>query len=195
MSSFKKILTAYEETTYSRLLQVCDVYGAHVYPKVRLADVLPIAHSGITDDEFRYALQSHFDFLAVNMDYEPLFTVEFDDPSHKDPEVAQRDQKKNNLCERFSIPLLRINSRYLLSRYRDMDLLSYFVEVWFLSKVFDDAQESGDIPADEPFDPTFIIRSGGRQNFPLWLSMDIVHHTRRLFDAGKVYDAESAISD
>ncbi len=188
MSSFKKILTAYEETTYSRLLQVCDVYGAHVYPKVRLADVLPIAHSGITDDEFRYALQSHFDFLAVNMDYEPLFTVEFDDPSHKDPEVAQRDQKKNNLCERFSIPLLRINSRYLLSRYRDMDLLSYFVEVWFLSKVFDDAQESGDIPADEPFDPTFIIRSGGRQNFPLWLSMDIVHHTRRLFDAGKVYD-------
>jgi uncharacterized protein DUF2726 len=77
-----RLLNQSEEITYLRLTSVCEPIGAHVYPKVRLADVFPIANSGITDGEFRFCLQSHFDFIVTNEQREPLFAVEFDGDSH-----------------------------------------------------------------------------------------------------------------
>jgi hypothetical protein len=61
-----KLLLNYSEAhTDESLRAVCDAYGARVFPKVRVADVLPIEHSGISDDLYRYALQGHFDFVAA----------------------------------------------------------------------------------------------------------------------------------
>jgi Protein of unknown function (DUF2726) len=81
-SVLNRLLNQSEEITYSRLTSICEPIGAHVYPKVRLADVFPIANSGITDEEFRFCLQSHFDFIVTNEQHEPLFAVEFDGDSH-----------------------------------------------------------------------------------------------------------------
>jgi hypothetical protein len=171
MASF---LNKYEQVTYQKLRAVADKSGAHVFSKVRLADVLPINRSGISDDQFTYALKSHVDFLVTDSQQEPQFCVEFDGPSHDSPIQQQRDATKNSLLERFGMPYIRINARYLDDRYRGFDLLSYFVDVWFLSLAFDEAQGRGAVPCDEMFDPHLIFSDGSKDGvrWPYWLSLE-----------------------
>ena len=112
--------------------------------------------------------------------------MEFDGPTHADPTQVHRDATKNRLCEYFGLPLLRINARYLPKKYRDMDLLTWFVDAWFHSKAFYEAQDSGAIPQDEPFDPHFLWKADSAKSFPMWLTRDIntslrdLHKRRRI---------------
>lgn len=185
----KKILNLHEEVTQRNLKEICEKYGALVFPKVRVADVLAIEGSGISDNEYRFALQSHFDFVVTDKDHSPLFSVEFDGPSHADPRQQGRDQLKNQLCDRLSFPLLRVNARYLPKKYRNIDLLSWFVEVWFFQEAFAQAQEDGAVSADEICDPLSVLGLPGRnERFPLWLSADLRIRIQRLNKAGKCYD-------
>jgi hypothetical protein len=139
----KRLLTQAEEATNDILKPLCEKWGAHAFIKVRVADVLPIENSGIDDSAFRFALQSHFDFVVADADIRPLFAVEFDGNTHTSDVQQQRDGQKNQLCERFAFPLLRINSRYLVSKYRQMDVLTWFVSYWFAARMIDDAYEQG----------------------------------------------------
>lgn len=187
--AFKKIFNLHEEATHIRLRETCQKYGASVYPKLRLADVLPIESSGITDDLYRYALQAHFDFVITDDAHTPLFSVEFDGPLHREEMHIARDEKKNNLCKIFDFPILRINARYLNKKYRNFDLLSWFVEVWFFREEFFKAQEQGLIPWDEPCDPMLIMRLPGRkERFPLWLSADQLIKIQKLAKEKKIKD-------
>lgn len=173
-NELKRILNLHEEATYLGLREVCEAYGSHVYPKVRVADVLKIEGSGIADDLYRYALQSHFDFVVTNSDHGPVFAVEFDGPTHQSEGQKAGDEKKNGLCARFNFPLLRVTASYFGKKYRDMDLLTWFVVVWFAQKWFEKAQESGQIPYDEPFMPQAILNIQEQsKQFPLWLSADV----------------------
>ena len=185
----KKILNRHEKVTHRRLRTVCEKWGAAVYPKVRLADVFPIEGSGLRASAFRFALQSHFDFLIADDKEMPFFAVEFDGDRHTTEPQRTRDRQKDDLCEHFSLPLLRIDSRYLLKKYRNMDLLSWFVEVWFLSRTFDEEQEKGRIPYDEVFAAFSILSLPDRtESFPLWLSLDIRSEIERLCKAGRCAD-------
>lgn len=185
--SLKKILNRPEEATYQVLLPACGDWGARVYPKVRLADVLPIEGSGIPAASFTYALKSHFDFLAVDETNLPLFAVEFDGPLHEVATQAARDSLKDALCDQFELPLLRVNSRYLEKKYREFDLLSWFVQVWFLRKGFYEAQEKGAVPCDEDFDPfMFFSLPGYEGRFPLWISAPSNIAIQKLAKAGKL---------
>ena len=74
----KRLLNKPEEATNAILKQVCEEWGAHVFIKVRLADVFPLDGSGIAQADYRFALQSHFDFIVTDTDLKPLFAVEFD---------------------------------------------------------------------------------------------------------------------
>jgi len=184
------LFNKYEEITYEKLKVLSDENGAHVFPKVRVADVLPIKASGISNDLFKYALQAHFDFVICDSNYIALFAVEFDGPIHSLSALQKmRDAKKNSICDFFGFSLLRINARYLDKKYRDLDLLTYFVDVWFLDVAFSSAQEDGHIPWDEPFDPTFIWRNGRTsRSFPYWLSLDLQNEIKRLHDSGSILD-------
>jgi Protein of unknown function (DUF2726) len=185
------LLNKYEEITYGKLKVLLDEYNAHVFPKVRIADVLPIKESGISNDLFKFALQAHFDFIICNSDYIRLFAVEFDGKFHTQSDVQKiRDEKKNLICDLFSLPLLRIKASYLDKKYRDLDLLTYFVDVWFLDEAFAKAQEEGHIPWDESFDPTFIGLLNGRtsKSFPYWLSLDLQKEIKKLYDSKSIFD-------
>ena len=182
----------YEKVTYNKLRAACEPQDFHVFSKVRLADILPVNQSGLSKKDFRFTLQAHTDFLVINSDDEPQFCVEFDGPSHNEPEQIRRDNQKNAIFDYFKKPLLRINSKYLDSKYRGFDLLTYFVEVWFLENDFCRAQERGEIPLDEIFDPAFIIHDG-KQKLPYWLSLEQQVMIQRLFEQGKV--AQPAPSD
>lgn len=185
----KRLLNLHEEVTHRRLQEVCGANDAHVYAKVRVADVLSIENSGIDGALFRYALQAHFDFVVTDTEHSPLFSVEFDGPRHDEARQRERDSLKNSLCDRFDLPLLRINARYLPRRYRDMDLLTWFVQVWFAQRWFEEAQASGQVPYDEPFMPqSFILLPGHKQQFPLWLSATVRGRLRKLCFSGKILD-------
>lgn len=189
MSKLKKILNLHEEAVHLRLKDVCEKHGANIYSKVRLADVLPIEDSGISDTEYKFALQSHFDFVVTNDTHDPFFAVEFDGPLHSDKKQQARDNLKNELCKRFSFSLLRINSNYLKKAYRGMDLLSWFVEVWFASVWFEKAQASGEVPYDEIFMPQMMVNIPGYdKQFPLWLSALIRNKIRELRFSEKIID-------
>ena len=75
----------------------------------------------------------------------------------------RRDAQKDARCVRFEYPLLRINARYLHKDYRDMDLLSWFVHMWFASEMLSLAQAGGSIPWDEPLDPQWLMSVPGGQ--------------------------------
>lgn len=181
----KKVLNSYEETTYLRLREVCEEFGACVYAKVRLADILPIEGSGISQREYRFALQAHFDFVLTDINHYPLFVVEFDGNTHLANAQRVRDQIKDRLCQQFALPLLRVNSRYLLKTYGGMDLLSWFIKVWFVQKDFEEAQDLGHIEAHEVYDPFLIMSDKDNHPFPLVLSHTAQREIRALFKAGR----------
>jgi hypothetical protein len=184
-----RILNGYEELTYDALQRACSGDGAHVFPKVRVADVFPLENQTISPKHLSYALKAHFDFVVTDKDYRPLFCVEFDGPLHETSAKQQeRDRLKNEICDHFEHSLLRINSRYLTPSYRGMDLLTYFVDAWFLERAFSDAQANGFVPYDEPFDVTYIYSTGteGRRKWPYWLSLDIQVSMEKLHKEGRI---------
>jgi len=162
----KKLLNLPESVTDQRLREVCEDFKAHVFPKVRVADVLKIERSGISDELYRYALQAHFDFVVSDSEHQPLFAVEFDGPTHSEPDAKRRDKMKNDICERFEFSLLRINRRYLSTDFSNWDLLRWFCTVFFVKQAWDRDVESGEIPyEDSVFDPMFVsvkTKSGWR---------------------------------
>ena len=183
------LLNKYEELTYSSLSEVSQQNGAHVFAKVRLADVFPITGSGLSDADYSFALKSHFDFIVTDRAYNPLFAVEFDGPLHRDQRQKERDHRKDSLSDRFHFPLLRINSNYIDRQFRGLDLLTYFVEVWFMSVAFDEAQARGDVPYDEFFDPALIIMDPNRkERWPYWLSVDLQIRLQKLAESGRIHD-------
>lgn len=187
--TFKRILNTQEEITHSLIQKSCKDFDAHVFPKIRMADILKIEGSGISNDLYSFALQAHFDFIITDKNLMPLFAVEFDGPTHRNTSQQIRDQKKNILCEYLNLPILRINANYLADKYRGMDILSWLIEVWFIQKIFLEAQENGEIPPDEPFIAgNWNIIGKGSGTFPLWLSLDCREQIRNLSDAGKIKD-------
>jgi len=120
--------------------------------KVRAASILPIDNSGIDARDYAYALQAEFDFvLSKGPARNPEFVVEFDGGRHlRDPVTIERDRRKERLCDRFDLPLLRIGVE-ALGRPRKETILAWLITVYYLEEEFDRLQEKGAIAPDEPF--------------------------------------------
>lgn len=185
----KKLLNSSEELTYQRINSAIIGGEAHIFSKIRIADVFELTPNNIARDLFDFALKAHFDFVISREDSIPLFAVEFDGPTHKDLTQKERDRKKDKICELLDFPILRINSKYLEQKYRGIDLLTYFVHAWFIGEAYHKEQEKGNIPWDDPFEPAFVFNIPGIENdFPLWLSLDVNNAIHKLFEQGKVAD-------
>lgn len=183
----KRLLNLSESETDRRLREVCEDFNAKVYAKVRVADVLPIESSGIDSDSFRFALQAHFDFVVTDFEDQALLAVEFDGPSHSTPDARTRDRTKDTLCDRFELPLLRINRKYLSPAFSSWDLLRWFCTVFFVKRAWDEDVRAGLIaPEDSVFDPMFVsvnTRSGSRS---LELERDARAGLGQLFQVGEI---------
>jgi len=191
VAPFKRLVNRQEENAHGELKTVADDYGYVVYLKVRVADVLPIEDSGIASELYTYALKSHFDFVACDRDYNPVFVVEFDGPSHRAETQRWRDKMKDILCVRFAMPVLRINTNHLVQKYNKASLPRWIISAWELQKSFDEAQERGHIPWDEGFDPVMLWHPGKtlEEIHPHWLSLrprrsiELLHKQGRLPNA------------
>src|SRR5262245_45641060 len=113
MMPLKRVLNSKEEQTNDQLTKICSTWSARVFPKMRVADILPIEHSGISQSDFEFALRAHFDFVVTDHKSDPLFVVEFDGPTHSSDIQRSRDGAKDRLSQTFGCPLLRINSKFL----------------------------------------------------------------------------------
>lgn len=153
------LVNLYEKVTDRLLTEQAAASGDRLLAKVRLADV--IEADALTGRAKDYALRAHLDFVMVNADtLEPRFAVELDGAQHRtDPTVRERDQLKDQLCDTAGLPLLRITAD-LTRKHGRWVVLSYLVDAFYLAEAFYEAQETGAIPWDEPFDAGSFITSG-----------------------------------
>lgn len=186
-AELKPMQNTSETELLRRLEEICPLYNARIYSKVRLADVLKIESGETPKPLFTFALMSHFDFVITDKKHRPLFAVEFDGPHHGGAKQQARDAKKNELCERFGFPLIRIDSQGLRKKYRGTHLITCLVEIGFLSESFRTRREEGEIPAEIPYDLLRLVDyTEPKQRLPVWLNF--VHHVviGRFYDAGAV---------
>lgn len=171
MDRRRKLLNSSEAATRRILQASADRNAAEVWPKVRIADVLDLNRSGLTNELFRYGLQAHFDFVVVGDGDMPLFAVEFDGPGHEAPAAASNDLKKNAICQAMTFPLARVRDEHLFQKARGIDYVTWLTEVYFTYQWLGAAQDAGQIPGDEPLDPMLVMSLPNlRPQFPLWLS-------------------------
>lgn len=163
MDRRRKIVTnPYEAETHRILKETASQYGAEVYSKVRIADVLDVRGSGISNEQYSYALKGHFDFTVTDQNSQALFAVEFDGLHHDtDTDALRRDALKNAICEQLGFPLLRIGDQFFRKVGR-FTLLGWLTEVWFLNDAFMQAQEDGHVPFDEVFNYSFFLGTAYR---------------------------------
>lgn len=153
MSGARPLLLNGGEMRVHRALQdALDSHSLHLDAKVRAASILPIDGSGISADDFSYALRSEFDFvISRGQNRTPEFVVEFDGAKHLcDPETIARDRRKGRLCAHFDLPLLRIGIE-ALDRPRKETILAWLIDVYYLAEEFNRLQARGAIAPDEPF--------------------------------------------
>jgi hypothetical protein len=193
MSSIKKIVNPHEQVAYQELESLADEYGYNIHVKVRLADVVSIEGSGLNDALFGFALKSHLDFLVCNESHDPLFAVEFDGPSHQETKQRDRDARKNAICDRFGLPILRINTNHLLKKYNKASLLKWIISAWELQKAFNEAQQKGQVPEYEDFDPIFLWHSGNtiEEIHPHWIALKARRDIETLHKQGRLPVARS----
>jgi hypothetical protein len=182
-ASLRDVLNASEQQVEGKLKDVADHYSARVYPKVRFADVATIEGSGLSASEYRFALQSHLDFVVTDDKRKPLFALEYDGEGHS----TANDGLKNALCERFGLPLARVNHRHLNLYAREVDSVTWLLEVVFIARAMEEGQANGTFPQDEPIDPFNIISwERNSRSFPLSFTRAISSRLLRLSDAKKL---------
>ena len=181
----KIIVNKYEEKTKNVLDAVVKKYDACLFPKTRVADALQITNSGLSHNEYSYALKAHFDFVVSKKDSTSEFAIEFDEPHHKfDEDAIRKDKLKNNICSKLELPLLRITSDYLEKIGNFPTILSWITELYFLQERFYLAQEQGQIPMDEPwlwfclegYDPFIHFRAFIEKTYEKGLCSDPIPH-------------------
>jgi hypothetical protein len=183
MKIVSSLLNRSESAVYKDLLGITSNTGMRVFPKTRLSDVIEKGGAFLTQREFDFYTRSHFDFVLTDNTSRPLMVVEYDGPIHNQDKVQrERDEIKNELCRKANLGLLRINDRYVTKLENGMTLLRWIIEVREIAKAFDEAQRNGQIPWDEPFDPTFVQPGVSAKGFPYWLSQNTIKSIHDFFD-------------
>jgi hypothetical protein len=142
----KKLSTKGEQEVFNQVSPIADRYGASVYRKVRIADVVDIERLN-GRPLGTYALQAHFDFVIADESERPLFAVEFDGSGHS----PSHDSKKDEICREANLALFRVNFDATRIYTVCLKFLEYLVHLWFLGSAFEEMRTAGSVSADEPF--------------------------------------------
>ncbi|HXQ38919.1 MAG TPA: DUF2726 domain-containing protein [Anaerolineales bacterium] len=123
----KRLFNTSAYKTSMILERVLSGSGCRVYPELPLSLVLDIEGDSLSRQERKTFNTGSFDFVVYNEESFPEFAVEFDGPDHQIYEkTKQADIRKNLLCCKARLPLLRINDDFL-SEYEKCSVLEYMV--------------------------------------------------------------------
>lgn len=150
----KALLTQGESSVLEVAHTVCQATETRAFAKVRIADIVRIEGSGISDELYRYALSAHFDVLIAKNN-KAFLAIEFDGGGH-DP---KNDAKKAALCDRFRIPMVRVTEKHLDAKQFEDTAVGFFIWQLFCVDAFLD--EYGSDPY-EPYDPLFFVSIPGK---------------------------------
>jgi hypothetical protein len=156
----KRFRTAGERVVSKELRSALDRWDAELLEKVRVADVIDIAKLSLRHLG-SYALQSHFDFLIVDGNEEPLFAIEYDGAGHD----TRNDLKKDKICLEAELALFRVLTINSLSEITRMNILKYLVDLWHFAHQFKRMQDQGSIAPDEPFAMWSFLRPNAKHIF------------------------------
>jgi hypothetical protein len=95
---------------------------------------------------------------------------------------------KDAIVARAGLPLLRVDDTFMRS-FRRYTLLTWLIDVWFLRRDWNEAQERGEIPWDEPFSHWgFLERdeSGSVVDHPYDLAWDAKRALGQAFHEGLI---------
>ena len=127
----KLLVNNYEKLGEELLVKAVAPYGARVCPKVGLKDIIDISNSGISTEEYSYALKAHIDFCVVNRDDYVEFGLEIDERQHiEDPKTIKKDRLKNSLCAKLGFPVIRVSDKSL-ARVGKLELLAWLASYYF----------------------------------------------------------------
>lgn len=120
-----------EQAVDAGLSAFCVRRCLRLFPKVRVADVLPISDGMLSRVEESYGLKAHFDFVLADVQNNAELVVEFDGPSHwSDPKTIVRDEMKDAICRRYALPILRIGAGAFAPLDDRRTFLEWILEVW-----------------------------------------------------------------
>lgn len=125
----KRLFNTSEYKAFIKLHEALEGEGYYIHPEMQMGKVLELdEHETISSKERKTFTNAFFDFVVYNQQLLPEFVIEFDGPRHQtEIKNRQADIRKNRLCERASLPLLRIDDS-LLSEYEKISLLGYIVK-------------------------------------------------------------------
>jgi hypothetical protein len=151
----KPIFNIGEARTFAIAEEVSKATGTRAFAKVRIADVVTIEKSGISDDLYRYALSAHFDVLVCKEDNLPYLAIEFDGSGHS----TKNDEKKEILCDLFGVPMVRVGPQHIGASVFGDTAIAFLI--WQLHCVDAFLAEYGNDPY-EYYDPLFFIAVPGK---------------------------------
>lgn len=172
-----------EELTNEALISSVAQHDALVYPKIRIADALSIDSSGITNEEYSYALKAHFDFVVSRKGSRIDFAVEFDGPLHESSkQTMKRDELKRSICNKLGMPLLRVDYNHL-KQIGKQTIVGWLAHLWYIKEDWDHNR-----PAD-PF---------AEFNYSFWFKLDprAIKAIEQLLSQGFTYiDGRKLLAD
>lgn len=163
----KRLSNLSEQRVHEEIVGAAEEYHAHIYQKVRIADVIDIDRLG-TRDAGTYALQAHFDFCVADENHNPAFAIEFDGAGH----VGRSDAKKDAIARAANLALFRIDERLLGRSLSGVTFLQYLVHTHFLSQAFREWQESGQLDPSEPFIMGSFLKPDAKNIFDSQFNFD-----------------------
>ena len=174
-----------EARTFAIAEEVSKATGTRAFAKVRIADVITIENSGISDDLYRYALSAHFDVLVCKDNHLPYLAIEFDGGGHS----TRNDEKKETLCDLFGVPMVRVGPQHIDAAVFEDTAIAFFI--WQLHCIDAFLVDYANDPY-EVYDPLFFISvSGKSRTWPFayrerWLSK----LTRRFKEAQERFEGD-----
>lgn len=111
----QRILNASEIRTEDVLRGALADSGYRVFARLPLSKVMQREKGQpLSKEDRKFMESSELDFVVANADSIPEFAVEFDGPFHQiDEKQANRDVRKNRLCDLAKLPLWRITDTEL----------------------------------------------------------------------------------
>lgn len=163
----KRLSNLSEQRVHEEIIGAAKEYHAHIYQKVRIADVVDINRLSIRDAG-TYALQAHFDFCVADENHVPAFAIEFDGAGH----VGRKDAEKDAIAQAANLALFRVDERLLGRSLSGVTFLQYLVHTHFLSQAFREWQESGQLDPSEPFIMGSFLKPDAKNIFDSQFNFD-----------------------
>ena len=136
-NSIRPILNRYERQALGILQKVTSRFGMNVVPKLRISDVVPLDTEAMRDDLQSFGEQAYFDF-TIAAEKAPVLAIEFDGPDYAEESCIIRNQKKQEICDKLELPLLRVDTQYLrkIATFTTLELVIEEILTKFTSEIW-----------------------------------------------------------